>query len=105
MDKRDMFKKKVKPSEPPKVIQSAMTVKELLVRLADADPDGVVLLSVQGGPEDRFEDIEIGLPNRRRSVRLWGDRYQTREVGNAYTANDDRYGGPAFVIEVGEESP
>lgn len=100
---KNMFKKKVKAQ--PSSKKPYMTVAELMEKLNEADPEAVVLLSVNGGREGMFEDLEIGLPNRRRMVRLWGDRYNTREVNLAYTCNDDRYGGPAFNIEVGEESP
>jgi hypothetical protein len=83
-----------------------MKVHELFAAMADLvreNPNAEVLLSVQGGPTDRFDTQVVGTKHKR-TVTLWGDKYQTREVGNAYGCNDDRYSGRIFLIEVGELS-
>lgn len=82
-----------------------MKVKELRECLADL-PDGAeLLLTVNIGRDDLFTDTIFAEGTRReRRVRQWGDKYQTREVHNAYRVNDDRYGGPVLLIEVGETS-
>ena len=82
-----------------------MKVGELFAIISQLDPKAEVILSVNGGPEGRFKDIiENEHARRQVTVRCWGNRYQTREVGNAYGCNDDRYGGSVLCIEVGELS-
>lgn len=82
-----------------------MKVSELRKIIAELPDNAEVLLSVNGGSIDSFETIQK--PYRSRGTictalhYVWGDRYQTREVYNAYQANDDRYGGRVLCIEVG----
>lgn len=82
-----------------------MKVKSIRKAIKDLDDDAEVLLSVNTGRTDDFETItktyrSMG-ETRHLQLYVWGDRYQTREVNNAYQANDDRYGGAVLLIEVG----
>lgn len=82
-----------------------MKMKELRERIKDLPDDAEILLSVNCGTEGLHETIVIDPGSRReRRVTVWGDKYQTKEVFNAYRANDDRYGGAVLLIEVGEQS-
>lgn len=103
-----MFDKKKDNREVPRTKRRVcgISVEQLRKAMADLPDDAEVLLSIQGGPEGRFEIINVGRnPDKPVHRALWGDKFQTREVHNAYRANDDRYDGPVLLIEVGEESP
>lgn len=83
-----------------------MKVRELRERIKDLPDNAEILLSVNCGPDELHPRVIMGSNLRKEiGVVIWGNKYNTREVYNAYRANDDRYGGPILLVEVGEESP
>lgn len=82
-----------------------MKVRDLKRQLEEADDNAEVLLSMMNRPDSDKELVNTGTTKRPVMRLLWGDLYNTREVQNAYCCNDDRYGGPAFLIEAGVDSP
>lgn len=84
----------------------ALTVAELQAILDDIPGDAVVMLSVARNTD--MERIERTFGKRTSTYRVvvWGNEYQTREIHNAYSCNDDRYDqNSTVVIEVGELGP
>lgn len=83
-----------------------MNVGELKKALKDLPDNAEVLLSVNCVTEFGTVDRPYRSRGEHHVMKhvVWGNKYQTREVHNAYGCNDDRYGGRALCVEVGELS-